>query len=171
MTDAFAPSPRPAHRLIPSQIPPIGLFDTVATTADLAAVMIWSAGPTIGSSLTVSLGYRRPNGFMALLMPASGGIRRRPLSQSDQRPDRVSCRHLADIASQRTSAANSGHSGRFVFDPSGVKTLTSASGRPRSSNETARRFTQAGFREPSLLYLRRSDRRCREGARTRRLPS
>ena len=39
MTDAFAPSPQPAHRLIPSQFPPIGLFDTVATTADLSAVM------------------------------------------------------------------------------------------------------------------------------------
>ncbi|MEH2500277.1 hypothetical protein V1294_006756 [Bradyrhizobium sp. AZCC 1678] len=39
MTDAFAPSPRPAYRLIPSQFPPVGLFDTVATAADLAAVM------------------------------------------------------------------------------------------------------------------------------------
>jgi hypothetical protein len=39
VNDAFAPSPRPAHRLIPSQFPPIGLFDTVATAADLAAVM------------------------------------------------------------------------------------------------------------------------------------
>ena len=39
MTDAFAPSPRPAHRLFPSQFPPIGLFDTVATAADLVAVM------------------------------------------------------------------------------------------------------------------------------------
>ena len=39
MRGAFAPSPRPAHRLIPSHFPPIGLFDTVATTADLAAVM------------------------------------------------------------------------------------------------------------------------------------
>jgi hypothetical protein len=36
---AFATSPQPAHRLIPSQFPPVGLFDTVATTADLAAVM------------------------------------------------------------------------------------------------------------------------------------
>lgn len=35
----MAPSPRPAYRLIPSQFPPIGLFDTVATSADLAAVM------------------------------------------------------------------------------------------------------------------------------------
>ena len=39
MTDAFAPAPRPAHRLIASQFPPIGLFDTVATAADLAPVM------------------------------------------------------------------------------------------------------------------------------------
>lgn len=39
MTDVFAPAPRPAHRLIPSQFPPIGLFDTVATAADLSAVM------------------------------------------------------------------------------------------------------------------------------------
>jgi hypothetical protein len=39
VTDAFAASPRPAHRLIPSQFPPIGLFDTVATAADLAIVM------------------------------------------------------------------------------------------------------------------------------------
>ena len=39
MTDAFASAPRPAHRLIPSQFPPIGLFDTVATAADLSAVM------------------------------------------------------------------------------------------------------------------------------------
>jgi hypothetical protein len=34
-----APAPRPAYRLIPSRFPPIGLFDTVATTADLEAVM------------------------------------------------------------------------------------------------------------------------------------
>jgi hypothetical protein len=36
VTDAFA---RPAHGLIPSQFPPLGLFDTVATAADLATVM------------------------------------------------------------------------------------------------------------------------------------
>lgn len=39
MTRSHAPAPRPAHRLIPSQFPPIGLFDTVATAADLSAVM------------------------------------------------------------------------------------------------------------------------------------
>lgn len=35
----FVDPPRPSYRLIPSQYPPIGLFDTVATTADLEAVM------------------------------------------------------------------------------------------------------------------------------------
>lgn len=32
-------APRPTYRLIPSRFPPVGLFDTVATAADLAAVM------------------------------------------------------------------------------------------------------------------------------------
>ncbi len=32
-------APRPVHRLVPSRFPPIGLFDTVATAADAAAVM------------------------------------------------------------------------------------------------------------------------------------
>ena len=39
MTDRYAPAPYPSYRLIPSQFPPIGLFDTVATAADLEAVM------------------------------------------------------------------------------------------------------------------------------------
>ncbi|AJD42462.1 RES family NAD+ phosphorylase [Rhizobium sp. SEMIA 4085] len=39
MTDRFAQAPRPSYRLIPSQFPPIGLFDTVSTPADLEAVM------------------------------------------------------------------------------------------------------------------------------------
>lgn len=39
MTDVYSAAPRPAHRLIPSKFPPIGLFDTVATAADLEAVM------------------------------------------------------------------------------------------------------------------------------------
>lgn len=34
-----APAPNPSYRLIPSRFPPIGLFDTVATAADLEAVM------------------------------------------------------------------------------------------------------------------------------------
>lgn len=39
MTTVRSRSPRPAYRLIPSRFPPIGLFDTVATAADLEAVM------------------------------------------------------------------------------------------------------------------------------------
>ena len=39
VTDVLAPAPHPAHRLVPSRFPPIGLFDTVATAADLIAVM------------------------------------------------------------------------------------------------------------------------------------
>ena len=39
MTDRYSAAPKPSHRLIPSRFPPIGLFDTVTTTADLAAVM------------------------------------------------------------------------------------------------------------------------------------
>jgi hypothetical protein len=39
VTEALAPAPQPTFRLIPSRFPPIGLFDSVATAADLAAVM------------------------------------------------------------------------------------------------------------------------------------
>lgn len=39
MTEKSAAAPYPSHRLIPSQFPPIGLFDTVARAADLEAVM------------------------------------------------------------------------------------------------------------------------------------
>jgi len=39
VTDAYSAAPYPTYRLIPSQYPPIGLFDTVATAADLLAVM------------------------------------------------------------------------------------------------------------------------------------
>jgi hypothetical protein len=39
VTDVYAAAPAPTYRLIPSRFPPIGLFDTVATAADLAAVM------------------------------------------------------------------------------------------------------------------------------------
>jgi hypothetical protein len=34
-----SPAPQPSYRLIPSRFPPIGLFDTVATAADLEPVM------------------------------------------------------------------------------------------------------------------------------------
>ena len=39
MTDTLSPAPQPTFRLIPSRFPPVGLFDSVSTAADLAAVM------------------------------------------------------------------------------------------------------------------------------------
>jgi hypothetical protein len=39
LSDVFSAAPSPSYRLIPSRFPPIGLFDTVATTADAEAVM------------------------------------------------------------------------------------------------------------------------------------
>ncbi|UXN74668.1 RES family NAD+ phosphorylase [Devosia sp. A8/3-2] len=39
MSEQRIAAPRPCYRLIPSQFPPIGLFDTVSTPADLEAVM------------------------------------------------------------------------------------------------------------------------------------
>ena len=39
MNERFVAAPYPGHRLIPSQFPPIGLFDTVGRAADLEAVM------------------------------------------------------------------------------------------------------------------------------------
>lgn len=39
MINKHAPAPQPTVRLIPSRFPPVGLFDTVSTAADLDAVM------------------------------------------------------------------------------------------------------------------------------------
>ncbi len=39
MSEPTVPAPQPSYRLIPSRFPPIGLFDTVATAADLRAVL------------------------------------------------------------------------------------------------------------------------------------
>lgn len=39
MTEILAPAAQPTFRLIPSRFPPIGLFDSVSTAADLVAVM------------------------------------------------------------------------------------------------------------------------------------
>jgi len=39
VSDVYSAAPHPTYRLIPSQFPPIGLFDTVSTAADLMAVM------------------------------------------------------------------------------------------------------------------------------------
>jgi hypothetical protein len=39
LTPRYSPAPQPSYRLIPSQFPPIGLFDTVARAADLEPVL------------------------------------------------------------------------------------------------------------------------------------
>lgn len=85
MTDAFAPSPRPAHRLIPSQFPPLGLFDTVATAADLAIAMElagWTNDRLIADRLArlpqAEWVYGVPNASIvmaAFLHVAPGGMR------------------------------------------------------------------------------------------------
>lgn len=85
MTDVFAPSPRPAHRLIPSKFPPIGLFDTVATAADLAAVMDlagWTndrlVADRIGRLPEAEWVYGTPNASIVMasfLHVAPGGMR------------------------------------------------------------------------------------------------
>jgi hypothetical protein len=85
VTDIVAAAPRPAHRLIPSQFPPIGLFDTVATAADLAAVMDlvgWTNDRLVGDRLARlpqdQWVYGVPNASIvmaAFLHAAPGGMR------------------------------------------------------------------------------------------------
>ncbi|QCI67441.1 RES family NAD+ phosphorylase [Phreatobacter stygius] len=85
MSDKHAAAPAPCHRLIPSQFPPIGLFDTVATPADLAAVMElagWTNDRLVAERL-VRLPerewvYGRPNSSVVMasfLHVAPGGMR------------------------------------------------------------------------------------------------
>ncbi len=85
MSDRYAPAPTPTVRLIPSRFPPIGLFDTVATAADLGAVMDL-AGWTNDRLVAERLGrldardwvYGRPNASVvmaAFLHAAPGGGR------------------------------------------------------------------------------------------------
>ena len=109
MTDAFAPAPKPTHRLIPSQFPPIGLFDTVATAADLAAVMDrvgWTNDRLVADRIArlpqAEWVYGRPNASIvmaAFLHVAPGGMR-------FNGPD-LGAWYAADDL--RTSAAEVGH--------------------------------------------------------------
>jgi hypothetical protein len=85
VTDGYVAAPQPAHRLIPSRFPPIGLFDTVATAADLAAVMTlvgWTNDRLVADRLArlpqQEWVYGRPNASIvmaAFLHPAIGGSR------------------------------------------------------------------------------------------------
>jgi RES domain len=109
VTEASALSPRPAHRLIPSQFPPIGLFDTVVTAADLAAVMElvgWTNDRLVAGRIDrlpkSEWVYGAPNASIvmaAFLDAAPGGMR-------FNRPELGAWYAADDI---RTAAAEVGH--------------------------------------------------------------
>ncbi|MBV9569351.1 MAG: RES family NAD+ phosphorylase [Hyphomicrobiales bacterium] len=85
MTNAYAAAPLPAFRLIPSQFPPIGLFDTVSTAADLAGVMElvgWTNDRLVAGRIArlprAEWAYGRPNSSIvmgAFLHVPPGGMR------------------------------------------------------------------------------------------------
>ena len=85
MTDPTSPAPEPTYRLIPSRFPPIGLFDTVATAADLAAVLElvgWTNDRLVAERVNLlpreEWVYGRPNASVvmgAFLHVAPGGMR------------------------------------------------------------------------------------------------
>lgn len=85
MTDNLVPAPQPSYRLVPSRFPPIGLFDTVATAADAAAVMElagWTNDRLVAERLDrLPPGqwvYGRPNASIIMasfLHVAPGGMR------------------------------------------------------------------------------------------------
>jgi hypothetical protein len=124
VTDTFATAPRPTHRLIPSQFPPIGLFDTVATTADLTAVMEL-VGWTNDRLVTERINrlpqnewvYGSPNSSIvmaAFLHVAPGGMR-------FNGPDLGAWYAADDI---RTAAAEVGHHLRREAVARGVATMS-----------------------------------------------
>jgi hypothetical protein len=85
MTDVFAPAPTPSYRLVPSRFPPIGLFDTIATAADLPLVMElagWTNDRLVEHRLRrlpqSEWVFGRPNSSVvmaAFLHVSSGGLR------------------------------------------------------------------------------------------------
>jgi hypothetical protein len=85
LSDVYSSAPSPAHRLIPSQFPPIGLFDTVATAADLEPVMElagWTNDRLVAERINRlprdEWVYGRPNASIvmaAFLHAAPGGMR------------------------------------------------------------------------------------------------
>jgi hypothetical protein len=85
MSEPHAAAPAPAYRLIPSRFPPIGLFDTVTTAADLEAVMElagWTNDRLVAERLArlpqAEWVYGRPNASVvmaAFLHVAPGGMR------------------------------------------------------------------------------------------------
>ena len=85
MSEVFSNAPAPAYRLVPSRFPPIGLFDTVATAADLEAVMDlvgWTNDRIVAERLArlpqAEWVYGSPNASVvmaAFLHVAPGGLR------------------------------------------------------------------------------------------------
>jgi RES domain-containing protein len=85
LSDVYATAPAPTHRLIPSQFPPIGLFDTVATAADLEPVMElagWTNDRLVAQRINrlprAEWVYGRPNASIVMasfLHVAPGGMR------------------------------------------------------------------------------------------------
>jgi hypothetical protein len=85
VTDVYSGAPAPAYRLIPSRFPPIGLFDTVATAADLLAVMDlvgWTSDRIVAERLArlpqAEWVFGRPNASVVMasfLHVAPGGMR------------------------------------------------------------------------------------------------
>lgn len=102
-------APQPAYRLIPSQFPPIGLFDTVATAADLNAAMElagWTNDRLVAERIArlpqSEWVYGRPNSSIVMasfLHVAPGGMR-------FNGPDLGAWYVAADI---RTAVAEVGH--------------------------------------------------------------
>lgn len=85
MSPPLSPAPRPAIRLVPSRFPPIGLFDSVATAADLPAVLElcgWTNDRLVADRVRrlpeAEWVYGRPNASVvmaAFLHVAPGGAR------------------------------------------------------------------------------------------------
>lgn len=85
MSDVYAAAPQPTFRLIPSRFPPIGLFDTVATAADLEAAMDlagWTNDRLVVDRIArlplAEWVFGRPNASVvmaAFLHAAPGGLR------------------------------------------------------------------------------------------------
>ena len=122
--DPLSAAPRPAHRLIPSQFPPIGLFDTVARAADLPAVMElvgWTNDRLVADRIDrlpqTEWVYGVPNASIvmaAFLHVAPGGMR-------FNGPELGAWYAADDI---RTAAAEVGHHLRREAVARGVATMT-----------------------------------------------
>ena len=123
MRDRFAEAPRPSHRLIPSQFPPIGLFETVTRVSDLEAVMElvgWTNDRLVADRIQrlpqAEWVYGTPNASIvmaAFLHVAPGGMR-------FNGPD-LGAWYAADEL--RTAAAEVGHHLRREAVARGVATM------------------------------------------------